>query len=86
MADGPSINYVAINGTDPRGTVPAASKLAVLLFKEAELFAANDYNSQIRVPTFCMDFCGENGRVETIFKGKSYYLNWKCDTKEPLEE
>ena len=79
MAEGPTINYVAINGTDPRGTVPAASKLAVQLFKEAELFAANDKFSRIRLPYFCMEFCGENGRVETTIKGKSYYLNWKCD-------
>ena len=98
VAAGPQINYVAISGTDPRGTVPAASKLAVLLFKEAELYAANDKFSRIHVPMFCMDFSGENGLVEKTMMGKSYYINWKCDesskaalqapeeSKEPIEE
>ena len=70
---------MAISGTDPSGTVPAASKLAVLLFREAELFAANDKSSRIHVPMFCIDFQGENGLVEKTMMGKSYYLNWKCD-------
>ena len=37
---GNSVNYQSISGTDPRGTVPAASKLAVLLFKECDKAAA----------------------------------------------
>ena len=36
VCDGPNVNYIAISGTDPKGTVAAASKLAVLLFAECD--------------------------------------------------
>ena len=36
ISAGPNVNYVSISGTDPKGTVPAASKLAVTLFKVAD--------------------------------------------------
>lgn len=76
VAGGPQLNYVAISGTDPRGTVPAASKLAVLLFREADLAAADHKHGLVKIPQFCIDFMGENGLVEKTMMGKSYYMDW----------
>lgn len=42
LESGNCINYQSICGTDPRGTVPAASKLAVLLFRECDKAAAQN--------------------------------------------
>ena len=74
---GNCINYQSICGTDPRGTVPAASKLAVLLFKECDKAAAQNPQSMIQIPIAWIAFQGENGMVEKGMMGEIYWMGWK---------
>ena len=76
LESGPHVNYVAISGTDPRGTVAAASKLAVLLFIECDKAAANHKYGLVQIPHVWIDFNGEDGLVEKTIMGKSYFLPW----------
>jgi len=75
-AQGNCINYQSISGTDPRGTVPAASKLAVLLFKECDKAAATHPESKIQIPVAWLSFSGENGMVEKSMMGDMYWIGW----------
>ena len=79
---GANINYVSISGTDPKGTVPAASKLAVTLFKVADAAAINHKNSMIQIPHFCISYSGENGTAEKTIMGKDWWLPWHVE-KDP---
>jgi len=84
LDSGNCINYQSISGTDPRGTVPAASKLAVLLFKECDLAAAQNAHSEIHIPIAWISFQGENGMVEKGMMGQTYWIKWNVD--KPLPE
>ena len=86
LDSGNCINYQSISGTDPRGTVPAASKLAVLLFKECDLAAAQNAHSEIHVPIAWISFQGENGMVEKGTMGETYWLKWRQNTVESMFE
>ena len=80
---GPNVNYVAISGTDPKGTVPAASKLAVTLFKVADAAAEEHKSSMIQIPHFCVSYSGENGMAEKTIMGKPWWLPWTVVKEEP---
>lgn len=73
---GPNVNYVSISGTDPRGTVAAASKLAVMLFAECDAAAEEHKYGWVKIPHCWIDFNGEDGMVEKSIMGKSYWLPW----------
>ena len=76
LEGGNGVNYVAINGTDPSGTVDAASTLAVTLFAECDEAASEHVNSLIRIPTCWVEFQGNNGMVEKTMMGKTYNIHW----------
>lgn len=76
LEGGNGVNYVAINGTDPAGTVDAASTLAVTLFAECDEAASEHVNSLIRIPTCWVEFQGSNGMVEKTMMGKTYNIYW----------
>ena len=76
LEGGNGVNYVAINGTDPSGTVDAASTLAITLFAECDEVASEHVNSLIRIPTCWVEFQGNNGMVEKTMMGKTYNIHW----------
>ena len=47
---GTEVNYVHISGTDPSGSVEAASKLAVMLFQEMDEAAEDREDCLIKIP------------------------------------
>ena len=77
LADGHEVNYVHISGTDPSGSVDAASKLAVMLFNELDEAAGEQKDSLVKIPHALIDFTGCDGRVEKTMMGKSYWIPFK---------
>ena len=71
---GNEVNYVHISGTDPAGSVDAASKLAVTLFQEMDEVAEERKDGLIKIPHVFCDFTGADGKVEKTLMGKSYWI------------
>ena len=67
------LNYVALNGTNPAGTVDADSKLAKTLFAHLNT-AAKRRGNTIELPTDVLNF---TGKIEKTIIGLPMTVNWK---------